>query len=61
MFCNHDGMKGKTNYRKKNEKSANNGNIQLKTSMDITLKIVFDEVDVFISSLVLPLISFLLD
>ena len=29
--------------------------------MDITLKIVFDEVDVFISSLVLPLISFLLD
>ena len=33
MFCNHDGMKGKTNYRKKNEKSANNGNIQLKTSM----------------------------
>jgi len=35
--------------------------IQLKTSVDITLKIVFDEVDVFISSLVLPLISLLLD
>ena len=33
MFCNNDVMKGKTNYRKKNEKSANNGNIQLKTSM----------------------------
>ena len=33
MFCNHDGVKGKTNYRKKNEKSANNGNIQLKTSV----------------------------